>query len=769
MSLCINPDCKQSNSDEQLFCKSCGSEILLLGRYQVVRLLSEKGGFADTYEVAHHGVKQVLKVLKDPNPKAIELFRREFEVLNQSNHPGIPKAEEYFEFTPRNSTVPLQCLVMEKVLGIDLEEYIKQRGNPIDERCAIDWLDRIAQILQVIHARKLLHRDIKPSNIILQPNGQLTLIDFGAVGRLDEAGNSQPSISPTFIYTPGYAAPEQTLGKAVPESDFFSLGCTLVYLLTGKQIDRLGDGNGEFNWQTYATHLSPASVAMIDRMMHSQVQQRPHSATELIDWVAENRAIAKSGGSSPSQSVSPSSQPPIPPSQPPLAPTLITTNPQPSVNAVPPTRSAQVLTEISPEPQPALASPQRGHRKGLVILGAIAGVALLGAGGYGMSLLMKPGQNNASTGGGNSNNNSDRVAATAEAKCSAKDLAKKSGNNYGAIEIGSKGVKAQVIQELEQANEAGFKYIARKESIDTRNVNPIDPSTKDDTVKAVTAVMSEMQTRFSIPCEQIVIYGSSGLAKKAPHKTELVAAIQEATGRTMDFITVAEESQYVFDGVVPEWRRNQVITIDIGSGNTKGAFLENTKAVTYEVPIGTGDSTIQIDKTLDDRSFTVKAEEQTKAKVLPAIRQVLRQQPKLSNSPRIYLAGGIVWAMTTLTRPCEKEQNILRPKEERVSSFTRLRAEDINTFYNNATRSRKTLFEPNLSSCTPEQLTKVQKEIKKVEEKFPDKDLIAGAGILKAFSEELNFANKDSIFFARYAIEALPIGYLIGRLEKRSG
>ncbi|NJR31787.1 MAG: serine/threonine protein kinase [Chamaesiphon sp. CSU_1_12] len=514
MGLCINPDCKQSNSDEQLFCKSCGSEILLLGRYQVVRLLSEKGGFADTYEVAHHGVKRVLKVLKDPNPKAIELFRREFEVLNQSDHPGIPKAEEYFEFTPRNSTVPLQCLVMEKILGIDLEEYIKQRGNPIDERCAIDWLDRIAQILQVIHARKLLHRDIKPSNIILQPNGQLTLIDFGAVGRFDEAGNPQPSVSPTFIYTPGYAAPEQTLGKAVPESDFFSLGCTLVYLLTGKQIDRMRDGNGEFNWPTHANHISPATIAIIDRMMHSQIQQRPHSATEIIDWVAENRAISKSAGSYPSQSVAP--PPPIPTANPPVAQTLITANAQPSVNAPSPTGSAQILTEISPERQPSPASSQRGHRKGVVIASAIAGVALLGACGYGMSLLMKPAQNNASTGNGTSNNNGDLVAATTATQCNAKDVVKKSGNNYGAIEVGSKGVKAQVIQELEQANEAGFKYIARKEEIDTRNVNPIDPSTKDDTVKAVTAVMAEMQTRFSIPCEQIVIYGSSGLAKNAP-------------------------------------------------------------------------------------------------------------------------------------------------------------------------------------------------------------------------------------------------------------
>jgi serine/threonine protein kinase len=766
MSLCINPDCKQSNSDEQLFCKSCGSEILLLGRYQVVRLLSEKGGFADTYEVVHHGIRQVMKVLKDSNPKAIELFRREFEVLNQSDHPGIPKAEEYFEFTPRGSSTPLQCLVMEKILGTDLEEYVKQRGNPIDERCAIDWLDQIAQILQVIHDRQLLHRDIKPSNIILKPDGQLTLIDFGAVGRSHNPGSSQPPINPTFIYTPGYAAPEQTMGKAVVESDFFSLGCTLVYLLTGKQIGQMRDGNQEFNWQTHVTHLSPALVAEIDRMMHVQVQERPRSAAEIIDWVAENRFKSYSSYHNKSASQPPQPIAPISPSR--SAETVIPSSSEPNFNLAPTPSSVRVASSIpvTHVESPVAVSANKSNRKGLLVLGAIAGVTFLGACAYGLSLLIKPTPNNLVTGGGNSNSNP--VAATTGTKCSAKDLVKKSGNNYGVIEVGSKGVKAEVIQELEQANEAGFKYIAREEDIDTRNVNPIDPATKDDTVKAVTAIMTEMQTRFSISCEQIVIYGSSGVAKKAPHKDELAAAIQEASGRNMDFISVADESKYVFDGVVPDWRRSQVITLDIGSGNTKGAFLDDKKYVTYEVPVGTGDSTIQLDKNLDDMSFTAKAEEQTKAKVVPAIRQAIRQQPKLTNSPRIYLAGGIVWAMATLTRPCEKEENIARKQEERVSSFTRLRAEDINTFYNNVTRSRKTLFEPNLSSCSPEQLTKVQKEIKKVETKFPDKDLIVGAGILKAFSQELNFANKDRIFFTRYAIEALPIGYLIQQLEKRS-
>jgi serine/threonine protein kinase len=770
MSLCINPNCKQSNSEQQLFCKSCGSEILLLGRYQVVRLLSEKGGFADTYEVMHHGVMRVLKVLKDSNPKAIELFQREFEVLNQSDHPGIPKAEEYFEFMPRGGSVPLQCLVMEKILGTDLEEYVKQCGKPIDERCAIEWLDQIVHILQVIHDRKLLHRDIKPSNIILQPDGQLALIDFGAVGRFDLGGTQSP-ISPTFIYTPGYAAPEQTLGKAVPESDFFALGRTFVYLLTGRQIVEMLDADRAFNWETHVTHISPGFVGEIDRMMREPVIERPRSATEIIDWVKNNRSISKSHGnfhtkptSLPSHSTSP-----ISPSQ--AAVTVIPPSTVPSVNSTP-TEAPRVPSSI-PVTQvvtPIATQSKQPQRKGAIVLGAIAAIALLGTGAYGISrLLNKPSTPNPIA----KNDKKDRTGGTAVAasQCSAKELVKKSGNLYGVIEIGSKGIKAEVIQELDKLNDAGFKYVARddKEDIESRNVNATVPSTKDDTVAAVTGVMAEMQQRFSIPCEQIVIYGSSGLAKKAPHKDELLAAVEKATGRKMEFISAADEAKYVFDGVVPEWRRSEVISVDIGSGNTKGAFLKSGQKEdeTYNVPVGTADFSREIDKKRGDKSFTLAAEEQKKAIVIPEIRNAVQLKPALLNSPRIYLAGGISWALATLTHPCDKEQTVVR-KEERVAGFTRLRAEDINTFYNNATRDRKTLFQPNLSACTPEQLKRAQKDINKIKtDAFSENDLIAGAEILRAFSQELKFSEKESIFFARYAIEALPIGYLIQQLEKR--
>lgn len=751
MSLCINPDCKKANPDDRLFCENCGSEILLLGRYKVTKLLSEKGGFADTYEITHHGVPRVLKVLKDDNPKAIELFKREYDVLHESNHPGIPKAEEYFEFSPRNSLTSLNCLVMEKILGGDLEEYLRQRGTPIDERCAIDWLDQVANILKEIHDRKLLHRDIKPSNIILQPDGQLVLIDFGAVGRFD--ANQSPG---TFIYTPGYAAPEQTVGRALPQSDYFSLGRTCVFLVTGKQIATMINAAGELEWQQFAPQISPQLKDFIDRLMSADSNQRPANADELIQWVEANR---------PSSISSTSNYYPQPVS---ANKNLFTSNS--------PTNPVTNKSDFNPasesSPQFMSVQQQANQNRKMVLFGILGGAALLATMAT-VSFVVMNSLKPATLDNNKVNQDSKEnrpVVAFSKGQCSTRTLIKKSGNLYGAIEIGGKGVKGAVIQELDQVNDEGFKYKAReeKEGISPRNVNATNPSAQDDTVKAVSNMMQEIQERFSIPCEQIVVYGSSGLAKKATNKDALVKSIEQATGREMKFISPDDEARFVFDGVVPEWRRSQVITVDIGSGNTKGTFLRDAQKKeyeNYEVAVGTGDFSREIDKKRGDTKFVTAAEKMKKEVVIPQIRDVVQRKAGILNSPRIYLAGGISWAVATLTHPCEKDQTV-KVKEERVAGYTKLRAEDISTFYNNVTRDRKTLFKPNLSTCSPEQLKRAQKDITKIEKDvFSENDLIAGAEILRAFSEELKFSEKESIFFARYAIEALPIGYLIQQLE----
>ena len=212
MSLCINPLCqKAENPDNTLFCFGCGSELLLEGRYRVTKELGG-GGFGKTYEVyeARSNTSKVLKVLINNHPKAVELFQREAEVLKSLNHPGIPKVESdsYFVYFSRSSTEPLHCLIMEKIEGLDLWEYIRQRQQrPIDEKLAIQWLSEVVEILQQVHSQNFFHRDIKPSNIMLRPNGRLALIDFGSARQVTEtyiAKQVQGQV--TGIMTAGYSS-----------------------------------------------------------------------------------------------------------------------------------------------------------------------------------------------------------------------------------------------------------------------------------------------------------------------------------------------------------------------------------------------------------------------------------------------------------------------------------------------------------------------------------------------------------------------------------
>jgi serine/threonine protein kinase len=279
MTLCINPNCKQpANSDNQLFCQNCGSELLLGGKYRVVKVLSKKGGLANTYEVTDQKEPRVLKVLKSDNPKAIELFDREFQVLASLDYPGVPQVYDSFVYYPRNLDRALHCLSMEKIEGIDLEEYVKVLDRPIDQKTAINWLGQLTQILDRLHSRGIFHRDIKPSNIILQPDGQLVLIDFGAV---KQTTNTQGNF--TYIYTPGYAAAEQERGIISPQSDFFSLGRTFVYLLTTKEPTELYSSyTDRVEWRDKTRHTAPELLNLVDRLMENDAKQRPESTATIL-------------------------------------------------------------------------------------------------------------------------------------------------------------------------------------------------------------------------------------------------------------------------------------------------------------------------------------------------------------------------------------------------------------------------------------------------------------------------------------------------------
>ncbi|MBD1878931.1 ABC transporter substrate-binding protein [Trichocoleus sp. DQ-A2] len=296
MSYCINPNCRNFNEPgNQSTCPDCGSESLVEGRYRVIQRLG-KGGFGQTFEVEdvrREGIKKVLKILLTDYEKAICLFQREAEVLKKLNHQGIPKVEAdgYFQLCHLKSEKPLHCLVMEKIEGINLKEWLSSRNHqPISQKQAIAWLKQLAEILQQVHQSNYFHRDIKPSNIMLRPDNQLVLIDFGAVREATETYlHKLAGRDGTAIISHGYTPPEQADGRAVSKSDFYALGRTFVHLLTGIHPHDLPENpqTGQLNWRNSAPQISLELATLINDLMAPFAGNRPENAQEIVQRLEE--------------------------------------------------------------------------------------------------------------------------------------------------------------------------------------------------------------------------------------------------------------------------------------------------------------------------------------------------------------------------------------------------------------------------------------------------------------------------------------------------
>lgn len=298
VSYCLNPKCPNpsdpSNANRQV-CRHCGSQLLLHGRYRITQPMGG-GGFGRTFEIEdkERVEKRVLKVLLKNHPKAVSLFKQEADVLSKLRHPGIPAVDPdgYFTFLAQGAKDPLHCLVMERIEGPNLQDWIKSRGNqPITQEQAIDWLKQLSDILQSVHDMQYFHRDIKPHNIMLKPNGQLVLIDFGTAREVSGTfiAKQKEGQNVTGIVSPGYTPPEQTNGKAVPQSDFFALGRTFVYLLTGKPPTAFPENprTGKLIWHKGAPHISEGLVKVIDFLMAPFPGNRPQTPQAVLQCLAE--------------------------------------------------------------------------------------------------------------------------------------------------------------------------------------------------------------------------------------------------------------------------------------------------------------------------------------------------------------------------------------------------------------------------------------------------------------------------------------------------
>lgn len=290
MIYCINPNCEApENLDNQLFCQACNSDLGLNRKYKVLEQLGG-GGFGTLWEVRDRsGTAKVLKVLRLNDPEAISLFEQEATVLQRLNHPGIPKVDPddgYFSFQPNGSQEPLHCIVMEKIPGQNLQDWLEdqEQERPLDGELAVKWLQQLVEILHEVHKQQFFHRDIKPTNIMLRSDGQLALIDFGTVKEITHRYTESRQPQGTVIYSRGYTPAEQENGRTVEQSDFFALGRSFVHLLTGKHpLDFYDANTGELRWREAAPDISPKLADLIDRLMARLPGDRPANTQEILD------------------------------------------------------------------------------------------------------------------------------------------------------------------------------------------------------------------------------------------------------------------------------------------------------------------------------------------------------------------------------------------------------------------------------------------------------------------------------------------------------
>jgi|GEM_PF-239020 serine/threonine protein kinase len=210
----------------------------------------------------------------------LKLFEREAVTLKSLSHPAIPNYLDSFDLDTELGQG--FALVQSYIEAQSLQHWVES-GRTFNE---VDFKNIATQLLEVLiylHSRQppVIHRDIKPSNILLSDrsghnSGQIYLVDFGSVQTVAHGGTI------TVVGTYGYMPPEQFGGRTTPASDLYSLGATLIYVLTGAHPADLPKRRGILQFDAGA-QISQACQAWLQGMIQPEVEERFTTAQQALE------------------------------------------------------------------------------------------------------------------------------------------------------------------------------------------------------------------------------------------------------------------------------------------------------------------------------------------------------------------------------------------------------------------------------------------------------------------------------------------------------
>jgi hypothetical protein len=199
--------------------------------------------------------------------KAKKMFHKEASYLMRLNHPGLPEVYNYFQEGNRH------YLVIDYITGEALPKRIAVNG-PLHYLDVMAYACEIASILRYLHEQEppIIHRDLSPDNLIIDSNQKIKLIDFGC------ANDFLGTATGTIIGKQSYMAPEQFQGKACPQSDLYSLGCVLYFMLTAQEPLALS----QITREMLPENIPQVLKSLIKDLTSQKLDARLQKADEII-------------------------------------------------------------------------------------------------------------------------------------------------------------------------------------------------------------------------------------------------------------------------------------------------------------------------------------------------------------------------------------------------------------------------------------------------------------------------------------------------------
>ena len=202
------------------------------GKYEILKKIGQ-GGMSIVYLAMDNrlnkqwAVKEIKKKANSDNRVVVQSLLAEANLLKKLDHPALPRIVDIIE-SPETIYV-----VMDYIEGESLNKVLERSGAQPQEY-VINWARQLCDALQYLHSqpRPIIYRDMKPGNVMLTPNGNVKLIDFG-IAREYKEQNLADTVS---LGTKGYAAPEQFggMGQTDARTDIYCLGVTIYHLVTGQ-------------------------------------------------------------------------------------------------------------------------------------------------------------------------------------------------------------------------------------------------------------------------------------------------------------------------------------------------------------------------------------------------------------------------------------------------------------------------------------------------------------------------------------------------------